>query len=250
MHANPRGLPGHGGRAERADLYWSAAGRLDPGRDGPAGAAVMTVRSVSRCRAGLAWWRTAAAHSRHRSPSHLATSRGLRAVMRGGSGRRGAALVPDDGDRLPLGEPGASGERLIEPAPRPASGGPGPPARPPPAAGAATRAGRPAGAGPLPRLPAAPPGPGRRRRTPAGRTRPGTGSRTGCCGPPGSGPAPHPAAAGPHRAGPAGQPGCPAAPGSQRRASHCRLAQPGRAPRAGGARRRRSGPAPSPASRR
>jgi len=40
MHANPRGLPGHGGRAERADLYWSAAGRLNPGRDGPAGAAV------------------------------------------------------------------------------------------------------------------------------------------------------------------------------------------------------------------
>jgi len=40
MHANPRGLPGHGGRAERADLYWSAAGPLDPGRDGPAGAAV------------------------------------------------------------------------------------------------------------------------------------------------------------------------------------------------------------------
>src|SRR5450755_4886469 len=116
MHANPRGLPGHGGRAERADLYWSAAGRLNPGRDGPAGAAVMTVRSVSRCRAGLAWWRTATAHSRHRSPSHSATSRGLRAVTRGGSGRLGAALVPDDGDRLPLGEPGAGRERLIEPA--------------------------------------------------------------------------------------------------------------------------------------
>jgi len=65
---------------------------------------------VSRCRARLAWWRTATAHSRDRSPSRLAASRGLRAVMRGGSGRRGAALVPDDGDRFPLGEPGAGGD--------------------------------------------------------------------------------------------------------------------------------------------
>ncbi len=72
----------------------------------------MTVKSVSRCRAGL----VATAHRRHWSPPHLATSRGLRAVMRGGSGRRGAALVPGDSDRLPLGEPGAGGERLIEPA--------------------------------------------------------------------------------------------------------------------------------------
>jgi hypothetical protein len=50
------------------------------------------------------------------SPPRLAPSRSLGAVRRGGSGRRGAALVPDDGDRLPLGEPGTGGERLIEPA--------------------------------------------------------------------------------------------------------------------------------------
>jgi hypothetical protein len=50
------------------------------------------------------------------SPPHLAPSRGFRAVARGGSGRLGAGaeLVSGDGDRLPLGEPGAGGERLIE----------------------------------------------------------------------------------------------------------------------------------------
>ena len=60
------------------------------------------------------WRRTATACSRHRL--RLAPCRSLRVVMRSGSGRRGAALVPDDGDRLPLGEPGAGGDRLIEPA--------------------------------------------------------------------------------------------------------------------------------------
>ncbi len=40
----------------------------------------------------------------------------FRALVRSGSGCRGpgTALVLDDGDRLPLGEPGAGGERLIE----------------------------------------------------------------------------------------------------------------------------------------
>ena len=40
-----------------------------------------------------------------------------REVCRGGSGRlsAGTTLVPDDGYRLLLGEPGAGGERLIEP---------------------------------------------------------------------------------------------------------------------------------------
>jgi hypothetical protein len=64
------------------------------------------------CRAGLV------ANGDSAQPAPVAFALGykprLRAVMRGGSGRRGAALVPDDGDRLPLGEPGASGERPIE----------------------------------------------------------------------------------------------------------------------------------------
>jgi hypothetical protein len=64
------------------------------------------------CRAGLV------ANGDSPQPAPVAFALGykprLRAVMRGGSGRRGAALVPDDGDRLPLGEPGASGEHPIE----------------------------------------------------------------------------------------------------------------------------------------
>ena len=55
------------------------------------------------CRAGLV------ANGDSAQPAPVAFALGykprLRAVMRGGSGRRGAALVPDDGDRLPLGEP-------------------------------------------------------------------------------------------------------------------------------------------------
>jgi hypothetical protein len=75
----------------------------------------MTVRPVPRCRcrAGL----VATGDSAQPAPARLRTW--LQAVVFallsvGGSGRRGAALVPDDGDRLPLGEPGAGGERLIE----------------------------------------------------------------------------------------------------------------------------------------
>ena len=44
----------------------------------------------------------------------LASCRSLSVVMWSGSGCRGAVLVPDDGDRLLLGEPGAGGDRLIE----------------------------------------------------------------------------------------------------------------------------------------
>ena len=77
----------------------------------------MTVRPGPRCRcrAGL----VATGDSGQPAPARLRTW--LQAVVLamlcvGGSGCRGAALVPDDGDRLPLGEPGAGGERLIEPA--------------------------------------------------------------------------------------------------------------------------------------
>jgi hypothetical protein len=77
----------------------------------------MTVRPVPRChcRADLVA-NGVSAQPAPGSPPHLAPSRSLRGAMRGGSGRRGGALVPDDGDRLLLGEPGAGGERLIEPA--------------------------------------------------------------------------------------------------------------------------------------
>jgi hypothetical protein len=52
------------------------------------------------------------------SPPRLAPCSNSRAVARSGSGRQGAgaALVPDDSDRLLLGEPGVGGEHLIEPA--------------------------------------------------------------------------------------------------------------------------------------
>ena len=55
--------------------------------------------------------------SRARSAFALASGLQLRAVCRGGSLRlsAGTTLVPDDGYRLLLGEPGADGERLIEP---------------------------------------------------------------------------------------------------------------------------------------
>src|SRR5215469_18667642 len=50
------------------------------------------------------------------SPAQLAPSRSFRAVVRGGSepGGTGAVLVLDDGYRLPLGKPGAGGERSIK----------------------------------------------------------------------------------------------------------------------------------------
>src|SRR5215471_17621819 len=50
------------------------------------------------------------------SPAQLAPSRSFRAVVRGGSepGGAGAMLVLDDGYRLPLGKPGAGGERSID----------------------------------------------------------------------------------------------------------------------------------------
>ena len=59
--------------------------------------------------------RGAAAQRRHWFPS-AAGSRQFRALVHNGSGcrRPGAALVLDDGDGLPLGEPGAGRERLIE----------------------------------------------------------------------------------------------------------------------------------------
>jgi len=44
----------------------------------------------------------------------VAPGRCLHAVIRSGSGRRGGALVPGEGDCLPLGEHGAGEERLIE----------------------------------------------------------------------------------------------------------------------------------------
>src|SRR5262249_11539968 len=50
------------------------------------------------------------------SPAQLAPSRSFRAVVRGRSGAlaAGAVLALDDGYRLPLGKPGAGGERSIE----------------------------------------------------------------------------------------------------------------------------------------
>ena len=53
---------------------------------------------------------------RHWFASAAGSGPQFRALVRSGSGCRGpgAALVLDDGDRLPLGEPGAGRERLIE----------------------------------------------------------------------------------------------------------------------------------------
>jgi len=60
--------------------------------------------------------RGAAAQRRHWFASAAGFRPQFRPLVRRGSGCRGpgAALVLDDGDRLPLGEPGAGGERLIE----------------------------------------------------------------------------------------------------------------------------------------
>jgi hypothetical protein len=66
--------------------------------------------------AGLAWWRGAAAQRRHRFAFASGSEPQVPRSCASGSGRRGpgAALPLDDGDRLPLVEPGAGGERLIE----------------------------------------------------------------------------------------------------------------------------------------
>src|SRR5215475_8045612 len=93
------------------------SGLITPGVMAGGRAGVMTATLVHRyrCRGwpGGEWWRRRAGAG---SPVQLAPSRSFRAVVRGGSDPRGAGavLVPDDGYRLPLGKPGAGGERSIQ----------------------------------------------------------------------------------------------------------------------------------------
>ena len=81
-----------------------------------AGPQVTTLVPRYRCRAGLVASGDGAEPAQVRLPP-LVPSHSFRAVVRGGSEPlgAGAALVPDDGYRVPLGERGAGGERQIEP---------------------------------------------------------------------------------------------------------------------------------------